>query len=87
MSYFDRHAGASDELKEACDTKTMTSLIEEASLLEEQGLGAEGEERLEALIERWSLSSRFGGNLGTVLEAENLTPAQAALLIACSDSD
>lgn len=85
MSYFDRHDGASDELKEASDTKSMTALIEEARLLEEQGLGWKGEEYLEALIERWSLNSRFGGNLGTVLEDENLTPAQAALLIACSD--
>ena len=85
MSYFDRHAGASEELKAAADTVSMQALIEEARLLEDQGLGSLGEERLEALIERWSLESRFGGDLGDVLEAEGLTPAQAALLIACSD--
>ena len=85
MSYFDRHAGASDALKAAADIASMQALIEEARLLEEQGVGWEGEERLTALIERWFLESRFGGNLGDVLEAEGLTPAQAALLIACSD--
>jgi len=85
MSYFDRHAGASDALKAAADIASMQALIEEARLLEEQGVGWEGEERLTALIERWSLESRFGGDLGDVLEAEGLTPARAALLIACSD--
>ena len=85
MSDFDRYDGASDALKAAADTKSMTALVEEARLLEEQGLGWKGEERLEAMIERWSLESRFGGNLGEVLEAEGLTPAKAALLIACSD--
>jgi hypothetical protein len=85
MSYFDRHDGASAALKDEADTKSILALIEEARLLEEQGLGWEGEERLNALIERWSLESRFGGNLGEVLEAEGLTPARAALLLACSD--
>ena len=85
MSDFDRYDGASAALKDAADTKSILALVEEARLLEQQGLGWEGEERLNALIERWSLESRFGGNLGTVLTAEGLTPAQAALLIACSD--
>lgn len=85
MSDFDRYGGASAALKDAADTVSMQALVEEARLLEEQGVGWEGEERLTALIERWSLESRFGGNLGEVLEAEGLTPAQAALLLACSD--
>jgi len=85
VSDFDRYGGASAALKDAADTVSMQALVEEARLLEEQGVGWEGEERLTALIERWSLESRFGGNLGEVLEAEGLTPAQAALLLACSD--